>query len=114
MDMDKIITDLVEKRFEQALCDAVSKKFADRHGYDPDSLHCKISNRIHEIMDKVVKEREPQIRALLVKAVDEMVIAAAPIAHFGTEIKFNTPSHELKNLLGHQLRREGKPQIDPK
>ena len=68
MDMDKIITDLVEKRFNEELCIAVAETFDNRDGYKN-----KLQVRILEIVDEVIQDNADEIKKVLELAIKESV-----------------------------------------
>ena len=98
MDMDKIITDLVNARFRENLGIAISAEINGDMNQGS-VLSYKLKEHINGIMDEILEERKDEIKAILRKAVDEAVIKSDPILSFDYKLQMNMPRYKIEEIL---------------
>jgi len=99
MDIDKIVTDLVEKRLQDRLAMAV----ADHFHSEGDAA---LSQFIQQIIPGCLIERESEIKAAVKLAIDKAVFTSIIVPRFGYEVHFNMSVWELEKQLAEAKRRE--------
>ena len=90
--MEKIINELVDKRFADELSMGVVEVLENDHRF-------KLHGKIREIMDEVLSEKEDLIREVIRKSIDSMIINSSALTTFGTNIKFNASRYDVQKIL---------------
>jgi len=98
MDIDKIVTDLLDKRLKDCLASKVSES-VERNGEQ------LLATFINDTTKKIIIEMEPEIKAAIKKAVEMTILSGQITPGLNWNINFNLPSWELKKQLE---RAEGK------
>jgi len=93
MDLDKIVTDLVEVRLEQELRKRLTEAI---EGY---SHEAAIKEVVAKAINEALAERSDEIKAKIHKAIDEVVLQGDITNSFSVGVKFNTSWYELERLV---------------
>ena len=107
MDMDKIISDLVEKRFENELCYAVRDVIEGDSYHPDDSMRGILRNHIRKIMQSIIDEKSCLIKKLLEQTIDKCFLEV-PIASLDYRININMSSFEVQSILNRIKKEEEK------
>lgn len=101
MNMDKIVSDLVEKRFKDFLCECIGEEFKDEY-------HAKglMKDRIREILQEVIDQNESKIKALMIEVVEKSILQGGCTPEFNYSINFNLSSWDLKRKYEKLLEEE--------
>lgn len=99
MDIDKIVTDLLEKRLKDELVATVAEQF-EGHGRD------YLSSFVNETMRKLIIEMEDEIKNTLRTALEISFKDNIVIPEFSWNIKTNLPSYELRAELERREKKE--------
>ena len=95
MDIDKIVTELIESRIDAALKDRLTKEM-EIYG---DGSEKNLREFITRLFNEVMKEKEAEIKAKIKKVVDDIVLQGDITNTFSISINFNEPAYALQERL---------------
>jgi hypothetical protein len=90
MDLDKIISELVDKRIKDELTGAVGCAF------DKGNL---VGKFVDDLILKKLEERKTEILKAIDTAINASLVDAHPRITFGYNTEFNMPTYRLRQLL---------------